>query len=204
MQLQQQEEAQKQLQRATSKQQQENNKRSVRAELMQEWLNYTPTEQPGGGLETHAMRAITESLVKGRGCLMPQAYTMPGSETKLTGCMYKSVDDLLLDPDATGLGPNECWWMAVKHTHPVWYVERKFNLKGKLHSAATYERRSSFGERMSSDLGNNDRAQGKTHDTITYYEIWSKAGAGHRLAGLKSEYNDAFEKVGDYVRIVVA
>ena len=135
---------------------------------------------------------------------MPQAYTMPGSETKLTGCMYKSVDDLLLDPDATGLGPNECWWMAVKHTHPVWYVERKFNLKGKLHSAATYERRSSFGERMSSDLGSNDRAQGKTHDTITYYEIWSKAGAGHRLAGLKSEYSDAFEKVGDYVRIVVS
>ena len=203
-QMKQQEEAQKKFQKIIGEQQKDNNARDIRSRLMESWLNYTPGEQPGGGLETHAMRAITESLVKGRGCLMPQAYTMPGSEIKLTGCMYKSVDDLLLDPDATGLGPNECWWMAMKYTQPVWYVERKFNLKGKLNSAATQERRSSFGERQSHDLGDNDRAQGKTHDTITYYEIWSKAGAGHRLAGLKSEYNDAFEQVGDYVRIVVA
>lgn len=207
-QLQQQQQQQQQAQMAfESAVQQKNNadsQRSIRASLMEHWLNYTPSEQPGGGLETAAMKAITESLVKGRGCLMPEAYTMPGSKTKLTGCTYISVDDLFLDPDATGLGPNECWWMAVKRTQPVWYVERKFGLEGRLHSAATYERRSSFGERYTQDLGNNDRAMGKTHDTITYYEIWSKAGAGHRLAGLKSEYNDAFEKVGDYVRMVVA
>lgn len=203
-QQQQQQQAQMAFEASVQKKNDSDAQRSIRASLMEHWLNYTPSEQPGGGLETAAMKAITESLVKGRGCLMPEAYTMPGSKTKLTGCTYISVDDLFLDPDATGLGPNECWWMAVKRTQPVWYVERKFNLKGKLSSAATYERRSSFGERFSQDLGNNDRAMGKTHDTITYYEIWSKAGAGHRLAGLKSEYNDAFEKVGDYVRIVVA
>ena len=203
-QQQQQQQAQKSFESAIQKKNDSDAQRSIRASLMEHWLNYTPDEQPGGGLETAAQKAITESLVKGRGCLMPEAYTMPGSDTKLTGCTYISVDDLFLDPDATGLGPNECWWMAVRRTQPVWYVERKFNLKGKLSSAATYERRSSFGERFNQDLGNNDRAMGKTHDTITYYEIWSKAGAGHRLAGLKSEYNDAFEKVGDYVRMVVA
>jgi len=203
-QQQQQQQAQMSFQSAVQQKNNSDAQRSIRASLMEHWLNYTPGEQPGGGLETAAMKAITESLVKGRGCLMPEAYTMPGGKTKLTGCTYISVDDLLLDPDATGLGPNECWWMAVKRTQPVWYVERKFNLEGKLSSAATYERRSSFGERFNQDLGNNDRAMGKTHDTITYYEIWSKAGAGHRLAGLKSEYNDAFEKVGDYVRLVIA
>ena len=204
-QMQQQQQAQMQYQQTLQQQQQSNTQRKMRSDLLQHWLNYTPKEQPGGGLETHAQRAITESLVKGRGCLMPEAYTMPGSETKLTGCTYLSVDDLLLDPDATGLGPNECWWMAVKRVQPVWYVERKYNLKGKLHSAATYERRSTFGERLASNnLEANDRAQGKTHDTITYYEIWSKAGAGHRLSGLQSEYHDSFEKVGDYVKIVVA
>ena len=203
-QQQQQQQAQMAFESAVQQQKTEEQQRSIRASLMEHWLNYTPSEQPGGGLETAAMKAITESLVKGRGCLMPEAYKMPGSKTMLTGCSYISVDDLFLDPDATGLGPNECWWMAVKRTQPVWYVERKFGLEGRLHSAATYERRSSFGERFSQDLGNNDRAMGKTHDTITYYEIWSKAGAGHRLAGLKSEYHDAFEKVGDYARIVVA
>tara|TARA_R100000458_G_scaffold59876_1_gene72401 strand:+ start:4312 stop:7041 length:2730 start_codon:yes stop_codon:yes gene_type:complete len=204
MQMQNEQQVQQKFEQANADQQSSFNKRKLRSSLLEQWLNYTPVEQPGGGLETHAMRAITESLVKGRGCLMPQAYTMPGSNTKLTGCFYKSVDDLFLDPDATGLGPNECWWMAVKHTQPVWFVERKFGLKGKLGKAATHERRSSFGERNSSDLGQNDRAQGKTQDTITYYEIWSKAGAGHRLSGLKDEYNAAFEKIGDYVRIVVA
>ena len=203
-QLQEQKTAQEKYQSAAQEQALLNNKRALRAGVMEHWLNYTPSEQPGGGLETAAMRAITESLVKGRGCLMPEAYTMPGGKTKLTGCSYLSVDNLFLDPDATGLGPNECWWMAVKRVHPIWYAERKFGLEGKLHSAATYERRSTFGERMSQDLGNNDRAMGKTHDTITYYEVWSKAGAGHRLAGLKSEYHDAFEKVGDFVKVVVA
>tara|TARA_R110002020_G_scaffold471783_1_gene699147 strand:- start:326 stop:3112 length:2787 start_codon:yes stop_codon:yes gene_type:complete len=203
-QMKQQQQVQQKFEAANADQQSDYSKRNLRSKLLEQWLNYTPVEQPGGGLETHAMRAITESLVKGRGCLMPQSYTMPGSKTKLTGCFYKSVDDLFLDPDATGLGPNECWWMAVKHTQPVWFVERKFGLKGKLSKAATRETKSGFGERTSSDLGSNDRAQGKTQDTITYYEIWSKAGAGHRLSGLKSEYNSAFEKVGDYVRIVVA
>ena len=203
-QMQEQKQAQRDFETQTYEQQSDDKQRALRSGLLEAWLNYTPGEQPGGGLETHAMRAITESLIKGRGCLMPEAYDMPDGEAKLTGCMYLSVDDLFLDPDATGLGPNECWWMAVKRVQPVWYVERKFDLEGKLSSSATYERRSTFGERQSHDLGNNDRAQGKTHDTIEYYEIWSKAGAGHRLAGLKSEYNDAFEQVGDYVRLVVA
>ena len=204
MELQTLQQAEQEFQAAQSRQVKQNAQRAMRSSLMEHWLNYTPGEQPGGGLETAAMKAITESLVKGRGCLMPEAYTMPGSEIKLTGCTYISVDDLFLDPDATGLGPNECWWMAVRRVQPVWYVERKFGLEGKLHSAATYERRSTFGERMSQDLGSNDRAMGKTHDTITYYEIWSKAGAGHRLSGMQSEYHDSFEKIGDYVRIIVS
>jgi len=203
-QLQQQEEASKAFATATQGQALKDSERKIRSSLLEHWLNYTPGEQPGGGLETHAMRAITESLVKGRGCLMPEVYTMPGSKVKMTGCSYLSVDDLLLDPDATGLGPNECWWMAIKRTNPVWYVERKYGLKGKLSKSATYETRTGYGERFASDLGDNDRAQGQTQDVITYYEIYSKCGAGHRLSGVNSEYYDAFEKVGDYVKIVVA
>jgi hypothetical protein len=49
------------------------------ARLLEMYLNYTPTEQPGGGLATHASDAITEALVKGRGCLWPRPYFMPGS-----------------------------------------------------------------------------------------------------------------------------
>jgi len=203
-QLQQQETLQEKHDAAIKKQKESILQRTIRSSLMETWLNYTPGEQPGGGLETAAQKAITESLIKGRGCLMPEAYTMPGGEVKLTGCSYISVDDLFLDPDATGLGPNECWWMAVRRVQPVWYVERKFGLKGKLRSAATYERRSTMGERLGADLGSSSPRTGKTHDTITYYEIWSKAGAGHRLSGMHSEYHDSFEDVGDYVRIVVA
>ena len=75
----------------------------ARASLMEGWLNYTPDEQPGGGLAQHAELAITEALVKGRGTLWVEPYTQPGSKMTLPGCFWDSVDNLLIDPDAESL-----------------------------------------------------------------------------------------------------
>ena len=75
----------------------------ARASLMEGWLNYTPDEQPGGGLAQHAELAITEALVKGRGTLWVAPYTQPGSKMTLTGCFWDTVDNLLIDPDSETL-----------------------------------------------------------------------------------------------------
>ena len=59
---------------------------NVRNQLYESWLNYTPGEQPGGGLAQHSAMAITEGLITGRGVLWVDWYKMPGSKRKLTGC----------------------------------------------------------------------------------------------------------------------
>jgi hypothetical protein len=171
---------------------------------MEMWLNYTPIEQPGGGLEAHGEIAITEALVKGRSCLWPRPYKMPGSQRTLTGCFWKTVDDLFIDPDATSL--EDAQWIALRWVQPWYVVEERFGLaKGSLKGLATLESAMSEGARMDDPLSNARRAAGQTADMIEYYEIWSKCGPGAMLTGMDSDVGQHLEKtVGKYAYIVVA
>ena len=177
---------------------------STRAELIQKWLNYTPGEQPGGGLAQHAEMAITEALVKGRGVLWVQGYNQPESKMNLTGSFYDSVDNLFIDPDAERL--EDAKWIAKREVKPVWEVERDYGLKpGTLEDKANLESAESQGERLGDDMSNMHRKQGKTFDLIVHWKIWSKGGVGARLSGVKTELKDQFDKVvGDYAYLCVA
>ena len=177
---------------------------STRAELVEKWLNYTPGEQPGGGLAQHAEMAITEALVKGRGVLWVQPYTQPGSKMNLTGSFYDSVDNLVIDPDAETL--ENAKWIAKREVKPVWEVERAFGLKpDTLKDKANMESAESQGESLGHDMSNIHRKQGKTFDLIVYWKIWSKGGVGARLTGVNTGLKDQFDKtVGDYAYVVVA
>lgn len=88
---------------ASHRQNQHNNRNKLTAQLLERYLNYSPGEQPGGGLHRHGQMAVTEALIKGRGCLWVEPYQMPGSKQTLTGSFYDSVDNLLIDPDAEDL-----------------------------------------------------------------------------------------------------
>jgi hypothetical protein len=177
------------------------------AGMLELYLNYTPTEQPGGGLANHASNAITEALVKGRGCIWPRPYFMPGSERVMTGCFYDSVDNLLIDPDATTL--EEAKWIAQRCIQPVWEVERTFGLpKDSLRGKGSHESADAQGSRDTADWSQTDRRVGNTFDLITYYKVWSKGGAGFRLGGqqrVEEGLAEAMDEViGDYGYIVVA
>ena len=176
----------------------------TRAELMQKWLNYTPNEQPGGGLATHAEMAITEALVKGRGVLWVQPYTQPSSKMNITGSFYDSVDNLFIDPDAETLV--DAKWIAKREVHPVWKVERDYGLKpGTLEDKANLESAESQGERLGDDMASLHRQQGKTFDLIVHWKIWSKGGVGARLPGVNTDLKDQFDKtVGDYAYLCIA
>lgn len=176
----------------------------VRAMLLDGWLNYTPTEQPGGGLSKHMQLACTEALVKGRGTLWPEVYKMPASDRVLTGCFYDTVDNLLIDPDATNL--YDAKWVARRCCHPIWQVAREYGIpEEELRSKGQKESAGSRGERMGSERNNMKRAQGKTFDTMVYYKIWSKGGVGARLTGVDFALKKAFDNVvGDYAYVVVA
>lgn len=177
---------------------------NIRAQLVEKYLNYTPNEQPYGGLATASERAITEALVKGRGCLWSETFNMPGSSRTLTGSFYDSVDNLFIDPDATCL--EDAKWIARECVKPYWEAEREFDLpKGSLKEHADLESSESYGSRSWQDSYQMDRAQGYTYDQIRYYKVWSKGGVGARLSGVHTQIADHFDDVtGDYAYIVVA
>ena len=176
----------------------------ARASLMENWLNYTPDEQPGGGLAQHAEMAITEALVKGRGTLWVEPYTQPGSKMTLTGCFWDTVDNFLIDPDAESL--DDAKYIIKREAKPVWQVERDFGLKeGSLKNKANLESAESQGEKLGDDMSDFHRKQGKSFDTIVYYRIWSKGGVGARLTGVSTPLKERFDEVvGDFAYIVVA
>ncbi len=175
----------------------------MKSQLMQQYLNYTPGEQPGGGLANAAELAITEALVKGRGTLWTEPYSPAGSDTVLTGSFYDSVDNLLIDPDAETL--EDAWWIARRCVHPAWYVEREYNLKpGTLDGHGFMESSERAGMMASDDLAGYHRKNGETFDQIVYYRIWSKGGAGGRLKGVDDDLKKKFEGIGDHAYLVVS
>lgn len=172
--------------------------------LFDRLLNYTPGEQPYGGLEQASELAITEGLVSGRGVLWVGDYEVPGAQRRLTRCEWDSHENLWFDPDAES--PESAWWVARERIEPTWEVERKFKLPpGSLKGKGTFESTNSYGERDGDPFAGTRRARGETNDLLRYYEIYSKMGAGTRLSGVNTMLDKAFDRVvGDYAYLCVA
>lgn len=184
--------------------QQERTSETIRANLLQQWLNYTPREMPGGGLERHNELAVVDAMLMGRGVIFPQLYSFPGSKKTLTGCFRKSPCDLLIDPDAKTL--QEAKWVSLTHTEPHWEVERRFKLpKNSLKGKSNVESSWNHGELMSrEDGGSGDRQSGKTGDLIVWHEVWSKMGVGSRMTGMPDFLKTHLEElVGDYAYLAI-
>jgi len=193
------------FQMVMQQEQQEAAQETVRNKLMNKALNYMPGEQPSGGLAMHSQTAITEALVKGRGCLWTEPYQMPSSKRLLVGSFYDTVDDLLIDPDSKDPTLHDAKWIARRRRVPIHECEKKFGLpKDSLRTKGALESIESQAER-SSDADQLDRSTGATFDMIEYFEIWSKGGVGSNLQGVNRELTDAFDDVmGDYVYMAVA
>lgn len=164
-------------------QQQETVAANVRCQLLEEWLNYVPDEIPYGGLTTHSRLAIIDALVKGMGCLWTSPYIFPGSERAIVGSFYDTVDNLLIDPDATSLG--DATWIAQRVVAPIHQVEEEFSLtagslEGKGGSVVSQQKMAPIGSTTSSGDQRKDKV-GRTSELITYYKIWSKCGVGTNL-----------------------
>jgi len=171
---------------------------ALRADLLEKYLGYTPAALD---LKEEARSAIDEALIKGAGCLWTGKYSPEGSRGSFAGTFFDSVDNLVLDPDANKM--RDVRWIARKHTHPAWYVERLFGLapdtfRGFAHQES-YTRQSETADRD----GDWKRRQGQTADLVVYWEIWSRMGLGGRLSGIPNEDRQKFDTLGDYVRLVI-
>lgn len=173
------------------------------AKLLSCWQNYTPREQPGGGLVLHSQRAVVDALITGRGILDVRPYKMPNSNRTLTGAFRLSPFTLFTDPDFDSL--DEARWICLENTVPYFEAEEKFGLPaGSLKGKSTLESSWHFSEFSSVDGATSDRKAGKTNDLVTYYEFYSKCGCGAMLSGMESFIKDELEKtVGKYAYIAI-
>lgn len=175
--------------------------RELRADLMQRYLNWTPSQLR---LHRHASLAITEALVKGRGVLWSEPYRPPGSQQVMIGSFFGTVDKFYIDPDCEDV--DEAYWIVREREMPTWKAERKWNLpRGALKDAGNRESADRQGEVDSNGDRENQRAMGDTQDLITVYEIWSRTGLGSRLTDTSTELKEKLDRVcGDYCYLVVA
>jgi len=193
-----------QFQVMMAEEQHRTNVAKTRTQVMEQYLNYTPGEQPFGGLKGASQMAITEALVCGRGTLWVEDYELPGSDKRLTGAFFDTVDNLFIDPDAETL--QDAMWIARKHIKPVWQVERDFNLpkgslKGKDGTYRSTELQAETADRFKDELNDGTKEQ----DLIVYYDIYSKMGIGTRLDDAKRPTVDAIDElVGDYAYIAMS
>jgi hypothetical protein len=171
--------------------------------LLGRWLNYTPSEQPGGGLVEHNRRSVVDSLTTGRGVLAPRPYRMPGSGRNLTGAFRISPFRIYLDPDFDSL--DECRWMAIKHVDVHTDVEERFELpRNTLKGRSTLESSWHYGEHTTDDGSGAHRKAGKTNDLVVWYEVFSKAGVGVCSTNMDSIMREHLDRVvGKYAYIAV-
>lgn len=175
----------------------------TRCSLMERYLYYSQREQPKG-LAIHASMAIIDALVKGRGLLWPETYKFTGSDRELTGLFYDSVDNFFIDPDSSDPFLGDATWIARKHITPSWQLEKRFNYPpGTLKGHGNLESRESV-TINSRPVDRIHRANGKTHDLVVWYEIFSKCGVGTYDQTKNSVLHEDFnEVVGDHAYLCV-
>jgi hypothetical protein len=168
------------------------------ADFYSHYLNWLTVE---GDLKSHSRRAVTEAVVKGMGLLWVEMYTPPASQISYPRARYESVDNLVIDPDAT------CWediqWVALRCIHPRNVVEQKYGLepgtiKGHMQSLGQQE------TKRGKNQARQNQQHGDTFDLCEYWQIYSKNGFGDRLNTLqKKDRQPVMEFVGDFAYIVI-
>lgn len=175
--------------------------RKLVSDLMQRMLNYSSTELD---LKTHGRRVVDEAIIKGMGVFWTELIEYPNGR-RMVGSFADSVDNLLLDPDATEM--EDILWCAKRCTHPVDEVAKRYGLDREKLTGNLTRGNSTLENYAATDVGSNTRSKsknGKTNDLCVYYKIWSKTGLGDRLKNAPKDTRGVFDSLGDNCYIVVA
>jgi hypothetical protein len=172
-------------------------KRKLVSRLLEDYLNYTPNELD---LKKHSRKVVEEAFIKGAGVWWHELYSPPGSQLKMAGSFYDSIDNLVWDPDADEF--EDIRWAARKRVQPVDEVAAKFglsreDLKGHIESYSSRGDNNERGFEYKKKLG-------KTNDLIVYWEVYSKTGFGDRLKNGDQDLRGKFDAFGPNCYIVVA
>lgn len=172
---------------------------AARADTMQRYLNFTPQAL---NLQRESRWGIDEAIIKGCGCLWTEVWQTPTGQ-RMIGSFYDSVDNLVIDPDATTL--DNAKWIARRRIQPVWEAERRFQLPpGTLKGTAESYSKSAAVD--ADDTGHAEylRKTGQTQDLITYWDVFSKTGCGGRLSTVDASYQQELDYYGDYCYLAIS
>jgi hypothetical protein len=175
--------------------------------LLQWFLNYTPRET---GHSEETLLSVDEALIKGRGLSEHVLYRKPESDLILPASFHRSVDDLVIDPDATSL--RTALWVAVRCCEPYYLVEREYGwpegaLRQYANAGESYAQQSGVD---TSKAGRYLREGGNTKDLLVYWKVYSKCGLGNSVAEPtmldpdRAALRTAFGGFGDYTFLVIA
>lgn len=167
-------------------------------QLFEALLNVTPYKND---LKEHSRWAIDEALIKGLGTLWHDVIDTPYTPVrKVSGSFWRSVDDLLLDPDATSI--KSIRWCARGTWMQTWEAERKWNLPPRTIAGSQYAPNTIAGtDAMSPNINYQRRP-----DLVRVWEVWSKMGVGGRLPymdGCPDYARVAYEQMGDFCYLVI-
>lgn len=161
---------------------------NILAYLMQWWLNYLPGLY---GLDRESRTTLPEALVKGRGLVWHEMSDSPHG--KVPASFFGSVDDLFCDADSRQW--RDCSFIIRRRHQPTWRVADRFGLNlDKLRSQHQDKRQNPV---------EHDR---EDSDSCTWYEVWSRMGAGHRLIGASEEMKEissGLEALGPHVWLAI-
>lgn len=179
----------------------EQSKTKLVAYLLQYYLDYIQRENDK---KTHARRMVDEALIKGASVLWTESFESYPGAPKQIGSFWETVDNLIGDPDADTV--EEWTWCARKRVLPYWDWEERYNHKpGSLKKYAQKKSCNAEGEFSAKDSYEDDVQRGKTNDLIECWEVYSKTGMGHQLAGVeKEELAGMLDSLGRYCYLVVS
>ena len=175
--------------------------RGLVSDLMARMLNYTSNELD---LKTHGRRVVDEAIIKGMGVWWTELYEFQNGR-RMIGSFADSVDNLLLDPDATEI--EDVLWCAKRCTHPVDEVAKRYGIDREKLTGNLTRGNSTLENYANSDSGSNTKSKsknGKTNDLCVYYKIWSKTGIGDKLKNAPKDTRGIFDSLGENCYIVVA
>lgn len=169
----------------------------ARASMLEWVLNWTPREF---GLKREQRLAVDEAMITGASVLWTESYQPKGFPSPMVRSYQDSIHNLVLDPDPDRR--EDCMWYARKCVHPIWQVEREYDLEPGLIKAdsESYNQQANMAADMDGDF---KRKRGETNDLCTYWKIWSKMGVGARIKGVPEDYRTVLEDFGDYAYLVV-
>ena len=155
------------------------------ARVLEKYLNYTPHELK---LRKHSRRVIDEATIKGMGIWLPQSYRPYPKAKPIIGSFYRTIDDLLVDPDERE-ELDDAKWIAIRCVEPYQDVEREYKQpKNSLKKYANLESAARQADtNTGSDHPDDDRESGRSNDLLTYYKLYSKMGLGSNISGVDKE-----------------